>query len=222
MIFSISAAPICTMSDAVTALQDAAIGHSEALHIDHDRMLRDYGCLWMLVRCGVRLTRLPIERPRIETFLRRPTATLSVRDYTILDGDETVGTAVQSWVLVDAERRKIVNLRHIDCLWTLPTPTPERTALPLRPSLPSVLTERAQWRIAPDEIDGNGHLNNVRYIRHAEALAPTGCTALDVQFDRECFAGETLHLQAAPDFFVQGVKDSGEVSFRLWLRREDI
>ena len=222
MIFSISAAPICTMSDAVAALQDAAIGHSEALHIDHDRMLRDYGCLWMLVRCGVRLTRLPIERPRVETFLRRPTATLSVRDYTIFDGDETVGTAVQSWVLVDAEKRKIVNLRHIDCLWTLPTPTPERTALPLRPSLPAALTERAQWKIAPNEIDSNGHLNNVRYIRHAEALAPTGCNALDVQFDRECFAGETLHLQTAPDFFVQGVKDSGEVSFRLWLRREDI
>ena len=57
MIFSIPAAPICTMADVVAALQDAAIGHSEALHIDHDRMLRDYGCLWMLVRCSVRLAR---------------------------------------------------------------------------------------------------------------------------------------------------------------------
>ena len=75
MIFSVSTAPIRSMSDAVAALQTAAIGHSEVLHIDHDRMLRDYGCLWMLVRCSVRLSRLPEHAAHIETFLRRPTAT---------------------------------------------------------------------------------------------------------------------------------------------------
>lgn len=221
MIFSIATAPIGSMSDAVAALQTAAIGHSELLQIDHDRMLRDYGCLWMLVRCSVRLSRLPVEAPRVETFLRRPTATASVRDHTILDGDTPVGTAVQTWALVDAEKRRLVNLKHIDCLWSLPTPSPERTALPTRAALPDGLTLAAQWQIRPDEIDSNGHLNNVQYIRHSERLAPADCTALDVQFDRECFAGETLCLETAPGFFVRGVKESGEVSFRLRLWRED-
>ena len=221
MIYSIQTAAAHTMTDVVAALQEAAIGHSVALHIDHDRMLRDYGCLWMLFRCSVRLARLPILTPRIETFLRQPTNSASIRDYTIFDGAEQVGTAVQTWGLVDAEKRKIVNLKHIDCLCSLPTPTPERKQLPRRPEQPEVLTAAAEWRVTPDEIDDNGHLNNVRYIRHAEALLPPGCNALDVQFDKECFAGETLRLETAPGGFVRGVKESGELSFHLRLRRED-
>ena len=221
MIFSVSTAPIRSMSDAVAALQTAAIGHSEVLHIDHDRMLRDYGCLWMLVRCSVRLSRLPEHAAHIETFLRRPTATASIRDHTIFDSGEAVGTAVQLWALVDAEKRRIVNLKHIDCLWSLPTPEPERTEQPKRLVLPDALTPAAQWTVLPAEIDSNGHLNNVNYIRHSECLAPAGCNALDVQFDRECFAGETLQLETAPGFFVRGVKETGEVSFRLRLWRDD-
>lgn len=222
MIFSISAAPLHTMTEVVAALQDAAVGHSAALHIDHDRMLRDYGCLWMLVRCCVRLRQPTVEQPRIETFLRRPTAAVSIRDLTIFDGDTQIGSAVQLWALVDAEKRKIVNLKHVDCLWTLPTPLPERTALPQRLELPADMTPAARWSVLPSEIDDNGHLNNVNYIRHSEALAPSGCTALDVQFDRECFAGETLRLDCAPDVFVRGVKESGEVSFRLRLWRNEL
>ncbi len=222
MMFSLSAAPIRSMTDAAAALQAAAIGHSEALHIDHDRMLRDYGCLWMLVRCSVRLTRLPVEQPVVTTFLRRPTATASLREFTVFDGETPVGRAVQTWVLVDAEKRRLVNLKHIDCLWSLPTAEPEDALPSRRTALPEHMTPAAQWQILPEEIDANGHLNNIQYIRHSERLAPAGCTALDVQFDRECFAGETLRLETAEGFFVRGVKESGEVSFRLRLWREDI
>lgn len=222
MIYSIQTAAARTMTDVVAALQEAAIGHSVVLHIDHDRMLRDYGCLWMLFRCSVRLARLPINVPRVETFLRQPTNTTSIRDHTIFDGAEQVGTAVQTWALVDAEKRKIINLKHIDCLASLQTPAPERRELPHRLELPDALTAAAEWRITPDEIDDNGHLNNVRYIQHAEALLPPGCNALDVQFDKECFAGETLQLETAPGGFVRGVKENGEISFRLRLWREDV
>ena len=58
-------------------------------------------------------------------------------------------------------------------------------------------------------------------VRRLSALLPPGCNALDVQFDKECFAGETLRLETAPGGFVRGVKESGELSFHLRLRRED-
>ena len=58
----------------------------------------------------------------------------------------------------------------------------------------------------------------MHYIRHAEALCPD-CNCLEVIYDRECFAGETLHLQAQ-DGFVRGVKENGEESFRARFWRE--
>lgn len=220
MFFAIQAAPIHSLSDAAAALQTAALGHSDALNIGHDRMLRDYGCLWMLMRSRISLSRLPIERPRVETFLRRPRPTASVRDFTVFDGDEVVGTAVQTWVLADAQTRRLVNLKHIDCLFSLPAPTPERTELPERFALPDSLPIVDRRRIRPDEIDENGHLNNVCYIRRAEGLFPAPQSALTIHYERECFADELLTLEASPDGCVRGVRENGEISFRAQFRRE--
>lgn len=220
MIFSVSPPRIACMADAVAALQEAALGHSAALDIGHDRMLRGYGCLWMLVRGRVRLARLPLEKPRIETFLRRPSATASLRDYTFFDGDECVGSAVQTWVLVDAVTRHLVGFRRIDCFRDLPTPAPERTDVPIRLTIPKDMSSVANWVVEPTEIDENGHLNNVCYVRRAAPLVPSACTALDIQYDRECFVGDALTLCAAPDGFVCGMKENGEISFRLRLWSE--
>ena len=62
--------------------------------------------------------------------------------------------------------------------------------------LPEELPERISWTVAPEEIDSNGHLNNVKYILHAEAMISRPCTCLEVLFDRECFVGETLTLES--------------------------
>ena len=103
-----------------------------------------------------------------------------------------------------------------------PFPQPERTDQLRRLILPQT-TPAALWSVTPDQIDSNGHLNNVHYIRHAEALAPAGCTGLEIMFDRECFAGETLRLESTDcgSFFVRGVKENGEESFRARFWKED-
>lgn len=218
-----AAGAICSLSDAMAALERAAIAHSEELHIDHDRMLSEFGCLWMLARCRLRLKRLPLGTVRVRTWLRKPTSAVSIRDFSLLDGDGEVGTAVQSWVLADARERRLVSLKTVAPLRSLPTPVPERTDSLRRLLLPETAYV-ADWCIQPSEIDANGHLNNVAYIRHAEALAPSGCNVLEVIFDRECFAGETLRLETAQTdaFYVRGCKAQGEESFRLCFRREDI
>ena len=93
-----------------------------------------------------------------------------------------------------------------------------------RLALPENMTVSTHWTVQPQEIDSNGHLNNVAYIRHAEALAPKGCTLLEVVFDRECFAGETLTLETAQadGCFVRGVKENGEESFRARFWKENM
>ena len=209
-----------SLTEVMAALQDAAIAHSLDLRIDHDRMLNDFGVLWMLVRCAVDLRRLPVGALRVQTFLRRPTAASSIRDFSLYDGEGLCGTAVQCWVLADAKTRKIVNLKNIPVMWSLPAPVPERTDTVKRVPLPEDLTDAAAWTVAPGEIDNNGHLNNVVYVRHAEALQDQPCTGLEIQFDRECFAGEVLRLQTCGGF-VRGVKADGAESFRCRFRKEN-
>lgn len=204
------------LSDVAVALEKAAVAHSYDLAVDHDSLLAKCGCLWMLVRYQIRLRRFPKEALRVETFLRQPKSAFSLRDFTLFDGDEEIGQAVQTWVLADEKERKVKPLSVCAEYLTAPTPVPERSSKPLRVKLPDGISLLGNWTVLPEQIDDNGHLNNVAYLREAEKYAGTGYTALDVAFERECFAGETLTLegsQTGETYFVCIRKENGEVSF---------
>lgn len=66
---------IWTPAELMGALERAATDHADALNIGHDRMVADFGCLWMLVRSRLELTRLPAadEALTVRTWLRSPT-----------------------------------------------------------------------------------------------------------------------------------------------------
>lgn len=209
-----------SLTEIVAAMQDAAIAHSLDLNIGFERMLRDFNALWMLVRLRVDLQRRPVGALRLLTSLRAPSAVFSLRDFRLSDEAGVCGAALQCWVLADADTRRIVSMKSIPALWSLPTPAPESAEALKRIALPDGLTDAALWTVAPEEIDGNGHLNNVVYVRHAEALQEAPCLGLEIQFDRECFAGEVLRLQACGTF-VRGVKQDGCESFRCRFRKEN-
>lgn len=211
------------LTDVALAMQEAAIAHSYDLQIHHDRMLEEFGCLWMLVRYEIRLKRLPVGALRVQTFLRSPNAAFSLRDFSFSDELGDCGQAVQTWVVADAVERKIRPIADIPPLLEGPVPQPERTNRPRRLRLPPDLSVLGFWTVAPEEIDDNGHLNNVAYVRHAETLAPEGCTGLEVSFERECFAGDNLILktcQTSEGCFVQICKENGEESFRACFRKD--
>ncbi len=201
-----------TFTELMSALQTAASGHAKELGIAFPNMLEKFGALWMIVRCRLSLARIPRGDVRVKTWLRTPNAAVSNRDFSLFDEDGEFGTAVQSWVLADAEKRSIINMKKLPPLWSLPTPQPERTQVLRHISLPEMQTVET-WTVTADELDVNGHLNNVRYIERAEKYAPEGALNMDIIFERECFAGETLTLQAEGGF-VCGKKDDGTFSFR--------
>ena len=217
-IFSITAEAPKTLSDTMELLQQAATGHSYDLNIHFDRMLEEFHCLWMIVRGKVHLDRMPKGQIRIDTWLRKPSSVVSIRDYSILEGDEEIGYGIYSWALVSAEERKLINMRSITPVLDAPTRSPERQGAVKRINLPDGMEHKADWLVLPEEIDKNGHVNNVRYIRHAEPLFPH-CTDLEVIYDRECFVGENIRL-LAKDGYVQGVKESGEECFRVKFWRD--
>lgn len=212
------------LSELLTALEQAAIAHSIDLNIDFHRMLEDFGCLWMLVRCRLELKRMPKGPITVKTWLRTPSPVLSIRDFSIYEGDDEIGTAMQGWVVANAKERKIINLKKIPPLWELPTPQPERTDVLRRIPMPENMIVSTLWTVLPEEIDSNGHLNNVAYVRHAEQLAQTDAQKLEIIYDRECFAGETLTLEyqhsGAYDY-IRGRKADGSESFRACFQKED-
>lgn len=202
-----------SLTDVLAALQKAAFAHAKDLDLDFPRMLNEFGLLWMIVRAHLCMKRMPKGEVKIQTWLRQAKSAVSNRDFSIFEGDEEIGQAVQSWVLVDAEARTLVNMKTVAPMWNLPIRHPERTYAPKRltmPNLPDVET----WTVQDSEIDLNGHMNNVHYIRHAEKFAPEGALSFDIFYDHECFAGETLTLQAA-DGYVCGIKPDGTTAFRV-------
>lgn len=218
-LFSITAPPPQNLSQTMTLLQKAAEGHSLDLQIHYDRMLREFRSLWMIVRAKVHLDRLPRKEIRIDTWLRKPSSVVSIRDYAIYEGEEEIGYGIYAWTLVHADTRKLVSMKTVLPVLEAPTGEPERTAVLKRIPLPQDMEEKGIWIVTPEEIDGNGHVNNVCYVRHGEALCP-GAMDLEVIFDRECFPGEKIHL-LQKDGYVRGIKESGDECFRAHFWRNE-
>ena len=197
-------------------MEKAAVTASYMLAVDHDNLLKKCGCLWMLVRYQIRLHRLPVGALRVETFLRRPKAAFSLRDFTLFDELGEAGRAVQTWVVVDEKERKVRPLSVCADYLNAPTPVPERTTKPMRFKPGADMAHLGNWTVLPQQIDDNGHLNNVAYLREAEKYVDGAYTALDVVFDRECFAGESLTLLGSSQGETQFIcirKENGEESF---------
>lgn len=203
---------IRSLADVMDALEEAATVHATDLKIDFPRMLNDFGVLWMIVRSQLRLNRMPEGSLRIQTWLRQTKSAVSNRDFALFDDKGELGDAVQSWVLVDANTRKLVNMKNMEPLWSLPFPQPEKTNTPRRLSI-ALMAKAEEFTVSAAELDFNGHFNNVHYIRHAEKYAPEGALCLDVSYERECFLGETLTLHAE-NGFVYIVKPDGSTAFR--------
>ena len=215
---------IWTPAELMGALERAATDHADALNIGHDRMVADFGSLWMLVRSRLELTRLPAadEALTVRTWLRSPTPVMSVRDYDFCADGEVIGSAVHCWVLVNAEARHMIDLRQIPALWELPVHAPERKTRLRRLTLPETMTAAGAVRVTDAEIDDNGHMNNVAYVRRAQEAAPGLFRGLEVVYDRECFRGALLTLEHAADAdaqYVRGVLESGVPAAPVRLRR---
>ena len=210
-ILEITCPEVRDFADVMGAAEKAAVAHANDLGLGFDTMLGTYGVLWMIARSHVRMERLPRGEMTVRTWLRSPSAAVSIRDYSFLDGEEEIGQGFQYWVLVDAEKRNMVSMKKIPPIWEAPHIQPERTGTLRRLLLPE-LAPVEKWQITKADLDRNGHLNNVNYVRHGEVYAPRDAKALDIFFDHECLCGEILTIEAA-DGFVRGVKEDGEVSF---------
>ncbi len=226
----------CRPAGVLGLLQEAATEAAAQLHASAPEIYEKYGALWMVSKIWYRLERpLMWDEPvSIRTWHRggKSGNVASYRDFDLLVEGIPVGEAVSAWVLVDAETRRLMKLTGLEefrgtggeelCK--------EKKLAALRLPTDLALVERRRFHYS--DIDGNGHVNNVRYadlISDAagleEALPDGFVSSLQMCYLRECMVGESVDVFAgggAAERFVHGVGADGKGRFAAHLTLDKV
>jgi acyl-ACP thioesterase len=209
-------------------LQDAASMHSEHLGCGVDRLLRDFGVAWILMRLRIDIIRMPLlfEEITIETWPQEPKAVFE-RDYIVKDtrGDILIN-AVSMWVLMDMEKREITRNKLFD----YGIPILKERAIDcrlgkLKPfDTPKFMCEK---EIGYSDSDYNGHINNAMYANYimdcldADFLKTHEIKTISINYVNEILLGDTLLLRKDENicnpnlFYVEGVGEKeGKLAFQ--------
>ena len=225
-----------TFSAAFGFFQDVAIDHAEALGVGREAMAGS-GRAWILARMSVRVDRRPAftETLRVRSWPRALDRLFTLRDFDILDenGDRVI-RARSGWLVIDPEKRR--PLRPDPVMEGIPLGTVDALPFPPPQLAPQPeMTELWRHRVGYDDLDFNGHVNNISYIRWTEnaldARLPGGLRLvetgrLDVNYMSEVLPGEAVGIflrelpseGAGPAFAVEGRKDDGQPAFRAEFR----
>jgi acyl-ACP thioesterase len=226
-----------TLSAVFRFFQEAAISHAENLGVGRKEMMRA-GQVWVLSRMSVVVDRRPdyCESIIVRTWPRGGEKLFAIRDYDIRDKDDIpVITARSSWLVVDIERRR--PLRPQSFMENLPFNEGINALASGTAALAECgnLQKTAEKKALYNDVDFNGHVNNVRYIEWIEdsldpqLLENAGKMRLDINYLNEILYGEVIEIMSAslPDssvketgaFAFEGRKtETGQAAFRAELR----
>jgi medium-chain acyl-[acyl-carrier-protein] hydrolase len=159
----------------LSLLEETAFSHCDAVGWDVYR-LRKEGFGWILLGGTVDIARYPTYREAftLETWLSASRLFHGQRDY-LLRGSagETIGTARSWWVFYDLERRRPV--RILDPILKAWAPNPEGSVdrLPeVSAPSPDRMDGTRAYDVRLNDIDTNGHVNNVNYLEWALESVP--------------------------------------------------
>ena len=151
--------------------QQAATGHCDQLGLDWDSMAAK-NLFWAVIRHRVLIDRLPKvgENITVRTWPMPTTRTYYPRIVQGLDEKgQLLFQVVSMWVLMDIKTRSMVlpGKSGIDVSGITYGGEPE---MPV--SLhPEAREHSTVWTVAQQDLDFNGHVNNAKYLDHAENLA---------------------------------------------------
>ena len=151
--------------------QEAAGYHCKILGVDWDT-LAERRLFWALIRTHVEVNKLPVlgQTIRIETWPMPTTRSAYPRAMAAYDEEgQLLFTSTSLWVLMDLDKRTMV----------LPGKSGVEVPGMLRGDeltapgslIPGNHENTVHWVVAEKDLDINGHVNNAKYLDHAEALA---------------------------------------------------
>ena len=201
---AIDKSDLMTLDAALNFFQEAAISHAENLGVGREAMART-NQVWILSRMSVLVNRRPVygETVTVRTWPRGWEKLFALRDYDIHDAQGNPAVQARScWLIVDIEKRRPLR------------PQPIMDAIPLnegRNALSAALgieechslQKTAERQALYTDLDYNGHVNNVSYIRWIEdALDPalleqSRRMRLDINYLNEVLPGEVTGIWSA-------------------------
>jgi acyl-ACP thioesterase len=224
-----------TLNAILGFFQEAAISHAENLGVGREAMARA-NQVWILSRMSVQVDRRPSygETVFVRTWPRGGEKLFALRDFDIRDTDNQPAVRARScWLIIDIEKRRPLRphlvMENLPCNEGLDA-LPAAIGLEERPSLQKKLERRAFY----SDLDYNGHVNNVSYIRWIEdsvdpaLLEQAKQMRLDINYLHEVLPGEVtgiwsapLHAEALCAFAFEGKKEQmpeNQLVFRAELR----
>ena len=193
-----------TLDTVFNYFQEAAISHAENLGVGREALARDKQA-WIISRMSVQVMRRPKYRENIivRTWPCGGEKLFAFRNYEILDSSGYSAVRAKScWLIIDTEKRRPLRPKTIvDSL-----PANEGQDLPItvrcleeHPGLLKTDERRALY----SDLDYNGHVNNVSYIKWLEDAMDSALLeqAVQLQFDinylNEILPGETAGIWSA-------------------------
>ncbi len=151
--------------------QKAAGGHCNQLGLDWDSMAAK-DLFWAVLRHRVSVSRLPKagETIRLQTWPMPATRAAYPRSVRALDAEgNRLFDVVSLWVLMNTQTRAMV----LPGKSGVEVPGILRGDEPAAPGslMPGSHENTVLWVVAEKDLDINGHVNNAKYLDHAEALA---------------------------------------------------
>lgn len=149
-------------------LQECAWGHAQENDFGYT-FVESENALWVLTRIYVRLKRYPKweEHIKIKTWPKSPEGLFAFRDFEIKIGEEVVGQAVSSWLVVDKKTRRPRRLSDFE-LMKSEFNTNSAIDHPLEKLvMPEAMEKVSERTVQWSDIDVNAHVNNASYVRWA-------------------------------------------------------
>jgi len=191
-----------TLNAAFGVFQEAAVSHAENLGVGREAMART-GQVWILSRMSVQVDRRPRygEALTVRSWPRSWERLFAIRDFDMRDAQGHPAIRARScWIIIDIEKRRPVRPQAalegipmnegMDALAFVPAGLEER------PSLQKTAEQKAVYT----DVDYNGHVNNVSYIRWIEnavepaLLESARQSRLDINYMNEILPGESAGI----------------------------
>ncbi len=196
------------LSELFRILTDMADSAFAFRGMDH-QFLMENRMVFLITRFSVLVNRMPVqtERVRVATWEQQIERAQFIRNFCVWDKDGNTLIEVSSgWILVDPVDRSI--LRPVQFEERFPgslRPAPlEKSGAPDFVRLRLRETDEGALRgddrkIVYSDIDGNGHVDNARYVDMAMDILPERLSCLSpkyvqVAFNREAMLGESLQM----------------------------
>ena len=187
------------LTDAFYMFQDLATDHAKLLGFGAD-VLTPQGRFWISIATRVKILERPSfsEEVTLETWPHTPSGIRCLRDYRMLRGSEVMVLGRSQWGVFNR------NTGRVD--------RPD-TAFPMDLACPYEITidepflrirddgfgePFASYTIRSTDIDLNGHMNNVAYVRAFQSLYSTeewkraDIRDMEVHYKNQCYEGEVL------------------------------